>query len=186
MWIRAFPPHLGPGPPRGYAWGDGDPEEPARRARCSMVMGRRSRRAQCWSMACLARALRRHRSGTVPRAELRLVRRERRELHAAVGSERCAGQSPTASHRRARAFETRLQLGQQCCLRALGDVRLAGGQDHRHSHERRASSRQKKQLPYFLWADGTKVPTKVQADNYGHGSHARYNSWVILIPATGD
>ena len=23
-------------------------------------------------------------------------------------------------------------------------------------------------------------------DNYGHGSHARYNSWVILTPATGD
>ena len=34
-------------------------------------------------------------------------------------------------------------------------------------------------------ADGSKGPAKLQVDNYGHGSHARYNSWVILTPATG-
>ena len=34
--------------------------------------------------------------------------------------------------------------------------------------------------------DGSKGPAKLQVDNYGHGSHARYNSWVILTPATGD
>ena len=38
----------------------------------------------------------------------------------------------------------------------------------------------------IVWADGSKGPAKLQVDNYGHGSHARYNSWVILIPATGD
>ena len=31
-----------------------------------------------------------------------------------------------------------------------------------------------------------KGPAKLQVDNYGHGSHARYNSWVILTPATGE
>ena len=30
-------------------------------------------------------------------SKMQRVRRERRELHSAVGSERCAGQSPTAS-----------------------------------------------------------------------------------------
>ena len=38
----------------------------------------------------------------------------------------------------------------------------------------------------IVWADGSKGPAKLQVDNYGHGSHARYNSWVILTPATGD
>ena len=38
----------------------------------------------------------------------------------------------------------------------------------------------------IVWADGSKGPAKLQVDNYGHGSHARYNSWVILTPATGE
>ena len=38
----------------------------------------------------------------------------------------------------------------------------------------------------IVWADGSKGPAKLQVDNSGHGSHARYNSWVILTPATGD
>ena len=42
------------------------------------------------------------------------------------------------------------------------------------------------QLLHRQWADGSKGPAKLQVDNYGHGSHARYNSWVILTPATGD
>ena len=38
----------------------------------------------------------------------------------------------------------------------------------------------------IVWADGSKGPAKLQVDNSGHGSHARYNSWVILTPATVD
>ena len=38
----------------------------------------------------------------------------------------------------------------------------------------------------IVWADGSKGPAKLQVDNYGHGSHARYNSLVILTPATVD
>ena len=52
--------------------------------------------------------------------------------------------------------------------------------------QRHASSRQEAQLLHRQWADGSKGPAKLQVDNYGHGSHARYNSWVILTPATGD
>ena len=37
----------------------------------------------------------------------------------------------------------------------------------------------------IVWADGTKGPAKLQVDNYGHGPHARHNSWVNLTPATG-
>ena len=36
----------------------------------------------------------------------------------------------------------------------------------------------------IVWADGSKGPAKLQVDNYGHGPHARYSSWVILTPAT--
>ena len=43
------------------------------------------------------------------------------------------------------------------------------------------------QLPHCVGRRGSKGPAKLQVDNYGHhGSHARYNSWVILTPATGD
>ena len=33
-----------------------------------------------------------------------------------------------------------------------------------------------------VWADGSKGPTKLAVDNYGIGTHASYNSWVILEP----
>lgn len=33
------------------------------------------------------------------------------------------------------------------------------------------------------WADGTKGPSKLDSENYAHGSEARYNSWVIMKTA---
>ena len=36
----------------------------------------------------------------------------------------------------------------------------------------------------IVWADGSKGPAKLQIDNYGHGPHTCYNSWVVLTPAT--
>ena len=38
----------------------------------------------------------------------------------------------------------------------------------------------------IVWADGSKGPAKLQRQIYGHGPHARYNSWVILTPVTED
>ena len=43
-------------------------------------------------------------------SRMQRVRTERRELHSAVGSERCAGQSPTASQSPQRAFDTLLDV----------------------------------------------------------------------------
>ena len=34
----------------------------------------------------------------------------------------------------------------------------------------------------ILWADGHKGPAKLAVENYGYGTHAAYNSWVILQP----
>ena len=34
-----------------------------------------------------------------------------------------------------------------------------------------------------MWADGSKGPAKLAVDNYAYGTHARLNSWVILVPA---
>ena len=112
-------------------------------------------------------------------SRMQRVRMERRELHPAVGS------VPDGFHCRPRAFDT----GWQRCLHALGDVRLAYGQDHRDSHECHAlvTPRLIKKCNYrIVWADGSKGPAKLQRQIYGHGPHARYNSWVILTPATGD
>ena len=111
------------------------------------------------------------------------VRTERRELHPAVGSERCASQSPMVS-----LSPQSLRHSMTAWLTALSteDVRLADGQDHRDGHERHASPRQEVQLPHCVGRRQQKGPAKLQVDNYGHGSHARYNSWVILTPATGD
>ena len=54
-------------------------------------------------------------------------------------------------------------------------------------HGPNATPRLVKKFNYrIVWADGIKGPAKLQVDNYGHGSHARYNSWVMLTPATGD
>ena len=33
-----------------------------------------------------------------------------------------------------------------------------------------------------VWADGSKGPAKLAVANYGYGTHAAYNSWVILQP----
>ena len=42
-----------------------------------------------------------------------------------------------------------------------------------------ATPRLAKKFNYrIVWADGTKGPAKLQVGNYGHGSHARYSSWV--------
>ena len=34
----------------------------------------------------------------------------------------------------------------------------------------------------IVWSDGSKGPAKLSVENYGYGSDARYNSWVILSP----
>ena len=34
----------------------------------------------------------------------------------------------------------------------------------------------------IMWADGHKGPAKLAVENYGYGTHAAYNSWVILQP----
>ena len=34
----------------------------------------------------------------------------------------------------------------------------------------------------IIWADGSKGPAKLAVDNYKYGTHARLNSWVILVP----
>ena len=75
------------------------------------------------------------------------VRTERRELHPAVGSERCASQSPMVS-----LSPQSLRHSMTAWLTALSteDVRLADGQDHRDGHERHASPRQEVQLPHCM------------------------------------
>ena len=35
----------------------------------------------------------------------------------------------------------------------------------------------------ITWADGSKGPSKLDAQSYAHGSEARYNSWVIMKTA---
>ena len=87
---------------------------------------------------------------------------ERRELHPAVGS------VPDGFHCRPRAFDT----GWQRCLHALGDVRLAYGQDHRDSHECHAlvTPRLIKKCNYrIVWADGSKGPAKLQVKTMAMG-----------------
>ena len=75
------------------------------------------------------------------------MRTERRELHPAVGSERCASQSPMVS-----LSPQSLRHSMTAWLTALSteDVRLADGQDHRDGHERHASPRQEVQLPHCM------------------------------------
>ena len=114
-------------------------------------------------------------------SRMQRVRTERRELHSAVGSERCASQSPMVS-----LSPQSLRHSMTAWLTALSteDVRLADGQDHRVTS---GTPRLIKKFNYrIVWADGSKGPAKLQVDNYGHGSHARYNSRVILTPATGE
>ena len=36
----------------------------------------------------------------------------------------------------------------------------------------------------IIWTDGSKGPARLSVDNYGSGTHARFNSWVILVPAS--
>ena len=46
-----------------------------------------------------------------------------------------------------------------------------------------ATPRLVKKINYRItWADGSKGPAKLAVDNYAHGMHARFNSWVILVP----
>ena len=71
----------------------------------------------------------------------------------------------------------------QPCIHAVGNVRVAAWQDHRCDHQRNASPRKEIQLPHHVWADGSKGPAKLAVDNYAYGTHARLNSWVILVPA---
>ena len=102
----------------------------------------------------------------------------------AVGSERCAGWSCSPRWLRigrARAFDTRRQLGQQRLLHALGDVWLADGQYQRHSLERHTPKLVKK-LNYRI-LDGIAGAGQAASQQYGHGAHARYDSW--LTPASG-
>ena len=44
-----------------------------------------------------------------------------------------------------------------------------------------ATPRLAKKFNYrIMWADGHKGPAKLAVDNYGYGTHAAFNSWVIL------
>ena len=47
-----------------------------------------------------------------------------------------------------------------------------------------ATPRLAKKFNYrIMWADGSKGPAKLAVDNYAYGTHARLNSWVILVPS---
>ena len=35
----------------------------------------------------------------------------------------------------------------------------------------------------IIWTDGSKGPASLAVDNYGSGTDARFNSWVLLKPA---
>ena len=109
------------------------------------------------------------------RTESRMQRvrteRRRRELHSAVGSERClildVSLVDSAVYMRWETYGW--QMGKITGMVTSATPRLVKKFNYR-----------------IVWADGSKGPAKLQVDNYGHGSHARYNSWVILTPATGD
>ena len=36
----------------------------------------------------------------------------------------------------------------------------------------------------IVWADGSKGPAKLAVESYAYGADARFNSWVILQPAS--
>ena len=112
------------------------------------------------------------------------VRRKRGGSRAQPWGQRGALVSARGLQDRTRACSTRWQLGRLRCLHELGAVWLADGQDHWLGHQRHASSRQEVQLPHRVGRRGSKGPAKLQIDNYGHGPHACYNSWVILTLAT--
>ena len=47
----------------------------------------------------------------------------------------------------------------------------------------RATPRLFKKFNFRIWTDGSKGPASLSVDNYGSGTHARFNSWVLLKPA---
>ena len=104
-------------------------------------------------------------------SRMQRVRTEGRELHSAVGSERClildVSLVDSAVYMRWETYGW--QMGKITGMVTSATPRLVKKFNYR-----------------IVWADGSKGPAKLQVDNFGHGSHARYNSWVILTPATGD
>ena len=117
------------------------------------------------------------------------VRTERRELHSAVGSERCLKEvrwsvpdgftvAPEPSILDVSLVDSAVYMRWETYGWQMGKIT---------GMVTSATPRLVKKFNYrIVWADGSKGPAKLQVDNYGHGSHARYNSWVILTPATGD
>ena len=122
-------------------------------------------------------------------SRMQRVRTEGRELHSAVGSERClkrcAGQSPTASQSPQTPSILDVSLVDSAVYMRWETYGWQMGKIT--GMVTSATPRLVKKFNYrIVWADGSKGPAKLQVDNYGHGSHARYNSWVILTPATVD
>ena len=118
-------------------------------------------------------------------SRMQRVRTERRELHSAVGSDqRGALVSPRRLHSRPTEPSILDVSFVDSAVYMRWETYVADGQDHRVTS---GTPRLIKKFNYrIVWADGSKGPAKLQVDNYGHGSHARYNSWVILTPATGE
>ena len=123
-------------------------------------------------------------------SRMQRVRTERRELHSAVGSERCLIKevrwsvpdgftvAPEPSILDVSLVDSAVYMRWETYGWQMGKIT---------GMVTSATPRLVKKFNYrIVWADGSKGPAKLQVDNYGHGSHARYNSWVILTPATGD